>query len=240
MSPLRLGAMHLPPAEAGLVRALVLLLCNDVTSELRWIFVTEAPFDALIVDKSAQNVLLIAAAPRVLYLAGADHPPDQNVLARPLRADLLRDWLSSAQAALRLISPASLPTPVPLQQVDANVITATMGATRFKLKKWPPLETLQGDRARIRMATLLGKRALTLNELVNLSREIEKNCTSFLQALQQLQLLETSKFPTELAAAASPNQPSSEQPGNSPSVVQRTQDKRWSLVRSIRSRLGLN
>lgn len=75
MSPLRLGAMHLPPAEAGLVRALVLLLCNDVTSELRWIFVTEAPFDALIVDKSAQNVLLIAAAPRVLYLAGADQIP---------------------------------------------------------------------------------------------------------------------------------------------------------------------
>ena len=223
MNSFRLGVRHLPRAEAGLVRALVALLCNDVTSDLQWVFVDEAECDAMITDRAKVGDEAFVAA-HVLFLTQPNTSTGPNILARPLRADLLRDWLAQTQAALlatRAITTAATPARRP------QTSSTTCPSRRYKLRKWPPRDTLGSDMARVRMATLLGIRALTMHEFVQLSRVPVDACESFLQQLQQLQLIDLSGDTTQHASNTA-SQP-----------FARPKDSRWSLVRSIRSRLGL-
>lgn len=236
MQQLKLGTHRLSTAEAGLVRALVLLLCNDSANGLNWIFVNEAPFDALLVGIELDNTPPGSVAIPTLYLVDTGAAAQGvNVLTRPLRSDLLRDWLANTQRELSTTPRAS----GGLTEKPKEVFFPVTVNAQFKLRKWPPQEALRGDPARMRMATLLGKRALTLGELTSLSRQPEHTCEAFLQLMRQLQLLDKLVSPPSVVSLDSA--PVNKGTGNGGKrTSHNTRDTRWGLVRSIRMRLGLN
>jgi hypothetical protein len=108
---------------------------------------------------------------------------------------------------------------------SAAVAAVNPQAERFRLRKWPPQEVVRNDAVRVRMATMLSRRALSVDELAGLSRQPADRCVAFVQTLRSLGLLEV-----DAAAAA----PSTEAPVRKPSIAaQRT------LVDSLRRRLGI-
>ncbi|MCW5650816.1 MAG: hypothetical protein KIS62_13805 [Ramlibacter sp.] len=238
MRKLRLGTHQLPAAEAGLVRALVLLLDNDSNSELQWTFAAEAPFDALVANHELANPAPVPASGLpVLYLANpGQSATGDDVLVRPLRADLLRDWLLRTQQGLLAALPRTAPEPAAPQPV------AIQAPARFKLRKWPPNEALRSDPTRIRMATMLGKRALSMTELANLSRQAEAHCEAFIQSLKRLELVDILPG-TPVRVAVTPAAHGRPAPAphhhHDNHSAQSPRDSRWGLVRSIRMRLGL-
>jgi hypothetical protein len=229
MRKFRLGAYRLPAGEAGLLRAIVVLLSNESGSRLRWEFVDHAPFDALVADGVSDDFSAQRLANVVAYVTAKGESAQGMNLARPLQAERLEQWLLNIQENfLRNDSPVS-------DESKANSFalpleTATM---RFKLRKWPPAEVLRADPIRIRLATLLGRRALTVPELAYLGGQSEAQCNSFLQALRSLTLLDIS---TEEVI----NKSGISQEAISQRSSKEASRSRLSLVQSIRMRLGLN
>lgn len=215
---LRVGVHQLPLPQAGLVRALVQLLSRG-SANFRWTFAQEAPYDALIVDPHSPDLRdpsLLAAAPALSILGAPPEPASAGftVLEWPLRAERLESWLTSVQQQVAAPDPRP-PPPMAAQAPDAC----------YRLKRWPPQELLR-DPFRIRLATLLSRRHLSLAELVQISGQDAARCQTFLQMLQGFNLL-------ELRAADAPDSGMPSNAAHAPSPPQR------GLIQSIRRRLGI-
>jgi hypothetical protein len=205
----RLGVEGLPAAEAGLVRALVVLLARE-GEEDAWAFASQGPFDALIVDAQTAASGTRQAAPAVAWL-GAEpgaQPDGVHALPRPLRMETLDAWLMQLRGRLG--------TPLQVQGV-----ATTAAGPRYKLRRWPPQALLRSDPQRVRMATLLSRRALAASELSALSGLAEAACQTFLQLLQSFTLLEV-QAPAATAMSAVPARPQGA-----------------AVAQSLRKRLGL-
>lgn len=96
--------------------------------------------------------------------------------------------------------------PMPLEPLTAE---AALPAQRYRLRHWPPLVLLRGDRQRVRMATLLSRRPLGVRELAALSGQPEERCLTFVNLLQGFNLLELTATPA--AVVRHPAAPRSEQ-----------------------------
>lgn len=215
---LRIGVHQLPLPQAGLVRALVQLLSRG-TANFRWTFAQEAPYDALIVDPNSPDLRDPSLLPPAPALSVLGAPPGAalasfTVLEWPLRAERLESWLTSVQQRVTASAPHVGPT------------TAAQGSdARYRLKRWPPQELLR-DAFRIRLATLLSRRHLSLAELVQISGQDSARCQTFLQMLQGFSLL-------EIRAADAPDSGMQSNAVHPPPPPQR------GLIQSIRRRLGI-
>jgi hypothetical protein len=212
----KVGVHQLPPAQAGLVRALVQLLSSG-SNQFPWTFSTEGPYDALIVDSHSPDIgdaRLRASTHALSALGSFDQtvPAGLEVLDWPLRADRLESWLGRVQRTLGRAQP---------EPVRAEPVAASQA--RYRLKRWPPTELLRGDPRRVRLATLLTKRHLDLAELQRLSGEPADRCQVFLQLLQGFNLVDLQ------AGAAIPVAA----PQRAMQPLPRT------VIQSIRRRLGL-
>jgi hypothetical protein len=228
MRKFRLGAYRLPAAEAGLLRAIVVLLSNESTSTLMWEFVDHAPFDALVADGVADDLSAQRLANVVAYVTATGDSAQGMNLARPLRAERLEQWLLNIQENL-LRNDSSVSIESTASSFALPLESATM---RFKLRKWPPAQVLRADPIRIRLAALLSRRAMTISDLAILGDQSEAQCKSFLQALRSLTLLDVSTVEvhkiSEMSQEGVSHRPSTEASG---SMLR--------LVKSIRVRLGL-
>jgi hypothetical protein len=210
MPQLRLGVYQLPQAEAGLVRALVTLLSAD-SAMLKWAYAESAPYDAIVVDSEcAEQPAVRTMAPAILKVAPAGSRDADDTITRPIRAERLSRWLQHVERT---------------HARSAASAAASPQAERFRLRKWPPQEVVRNDGVRVRMATMLSRRALSVHELADLSRQPADRCMAFVQTLRSLGLLEI-----DAGAAARPAEPPARKPA---AAAQRT------LVDSLRRRLGI-
>jgi len=217
MSILRLGTHQLPAAEVVLVQMLVKLLARG--DAFRWHFVAEPPYDALLVDGAADTAGMARA---VLRITRSDTPETAGTLRRPIRADRLQDWLKATEHDLLT---TDILNAADAEELDADHAPTPASTLRFKLRRWPPTAVLRGDLARIRMATLLSRRALGAAELAQLSARPPAEAQTFLHLLQTTGLVELHQEAPAPAAPAAPVAPR-------PSFGR-------GLIASIRRRLGV-
>lgn len=183
MSSFKLGALNLPETEIILVKTLLRLFPKD--QPFHWKFASSPPYDALLVDSSQTKACepTTPAGPAVLRLSGFHAPDGPNILQRPIRADRLKQWLDSLgktisqnlgqpQAANCAAPPNSDPmsaAPTGPEIVKTPVAEGQArhwpASTLFNLRRWPPATLLRRDPGRIRMASLLSRRALNVDDL---------------------------------------------------------------------------
>ena len=194
-----------------------------------WTFVTAPPYDALLVDgmatdRAAQAERMAKAVLRLTRMNAADAP---GTLQRPIRPDRFQDWLRAIEADL--LEPATAPPLAPPHPAPAAAgVTrpeSAAAAARFKLRRWPPAILLRADPRRIRLATLLSRRALSSAELAQLSQQPQTDCQGFLGLLQNAGLIESE------AAAPAPRAPTT--------AAAAPPRARRGVIASIRRRLGL-
>lgn len=232
--PQRLGTLGLPQAEAGLVRAWLALAATEPGFD--WRLGQEPPFDAVLADGahlSLRSVGLPLQGERLCILGqtSAELPAGATLLERPLRQEALMGWLTSLSSA----APA-----MPAMQVGPSANTATgaiagladTASARWKLRRWPPQQLLRDSRSRMRMASLLSRRALSAQELAHLSGGDPADCQVFLQMLQGFDLVDRVARPPAATAPAPAGNAPARGLGDSGSALSR-------VVRGLRLRLGL-
>jgi hypothetical protein len=176
---LQLGVYQLPKAEAGLVRALVVLLAQD-ESGFRWAFSTAGPHDALIADAACDAALCPARAGCVALLgSGAPVADGVETLKRPLDKGELRAWLRRVEE--RLSAQAQAPATVVPPQPPSPV---------YKLKRWPPQSLLRSDPRHLRIAAVLARGGVNAQQLAAHCDDAAGTSLAFLQELGSHGLLE--------------------------------------------------
>lgn len=211
MPGFRIGAPALPAKDIAYIRALVRLF--SYSDKLRWSFVDDAPYTAVVAEAPAAANRGGATDALVLTMLG--HAQHTEKIAYPIRADQLRDWLKRMGDAL-------LPAGA---QAGAAADTHT---ARYKLRRWPSVVQLDGDPLRIRMATHLSRKALSAADLASLTGAAVGVCAGFIDVLHAAGLLtEAAPLPAPAPAAAAPA------PAGPASFTS-------SLLNNIRRRIGLS
>ncbi|MFD1709398.1 hypothetical protein FVQ98_07270 [Ottowia sp. GY511] len=238
MSNLRLGAYKLPAAEVVLVQTLFRLYAHG--GDFNWTFVSAPPYDALLVDGTSGDVSVEAAhmAKSVLRLTRMNDEGGPDTLSRPIRADKLQAWLNSIEYGFQDTRPV---TQLAGALSEPALTTATeppeipVSPLRFKLRRWPPAALLRSDPNRIRMATILSRRALNAAELSTISGQAVNECQAFLQTLQTTGLVEVQQEPI-----APPPSVQAQAPSRS-ALTAATAKPTFArgLISGIRRRLGL-
>jgi hypothetical protein len=166
--------------------------------------------------------------------------PSPDTLQRPIRADKLQDWLRAIQHGFEDTRPTTWLSSAPSQssqppQVQEPEAPLVISPLRFKLRRWPPAALLRSDPNRIRMATILSRRALNATELASISGQNAGECQAFLQTLQTTGLVEVQQ---EIVAA--PRVDQSAQAASPPINVSASKPTfARGLISGIRRRLGL-
>jgi hypothetical protein len=255
MESFKLGVLGLSEPEQSLVATLFRL--HRVDPSFIWTLTSAPPFDALLVDASVparSHVQSVGPRTKVkrLGLPGTTNPGE---MPRPIRSDLLVGWLTSIEAGLlqearRAAPPTGLPDPLAgpkmATSTEASPMNPETGSHKaipvtalpvdnmvFKLKRWPPAGVMARDVGRIRMATLLSRKTMSLSELTMLSRMPDSVCLHFLRELDAQGLLETTSLQKPLtihrhAHKTEPGLPARARPGVASS-----------LIHSIRRRFGI-
>ena len=206
----RLGQWQLPESEISLIRAYFRLYAQN--PGFRWNFVEEPPFDALLIDESVTDInsVLKKFAPRISMLVTWEQKNNSgSFLQRPLRSDNLEKWLrrieyeisqqeSSSERSV-LTSDASstiqaansaLPTFSRPTGMGGDEKPASHSSEYFKLRRWPPAMLLQKNPVRTRLATMLLRRAMRLEEMTAITQRPLQECVSFLNLLKNSGLIE--------------------------------------------------
>jgi len=257
MESFKLGVLGLSEPEQSLVATLFRL--HRVDPSFIWTLTKAPPFDALLVDAAVparsyeQNVGPTTQVKR-LGPPGSTNPGE---MPRPIRSDLLVNWLTSIEASLlqearhaappmavsrgpsAAPAPASPNAPAPAPAAsNLEAALTTKGPSDnllFRLKRWPPAGVLARDVGRIRMATLLSRKVMSLPELTMLARMPGPACFTFLRELDSQRLLEITERAMQtplathkLAHKAEASAPTRTRPGVASS-----------LILSIRRRFGI-
>jgi len=230
--PLHLGTLGLPQAESGLVRAWLVLAATD--SGFDWRLANEPPYDAVLADGahlSLRTEGLPALGERLCVLGqtSADLPAGVTLLERPLRQEALTGWLAGLATTMRATSAPQVAQPA---ATPAGAGPAATASARWKLRRWPPQQLLRDSRTRMRMASLLSRRALSVEELAYLSAGDPADCQVFLQMLQGFDLLERVARPAAAAKPVTTAHVATRVSSGSDSALSR-------VVRGLRLRLGL-
>lgn len=229
MFVLRLGVYGLPAPEAAVIRTIVRLYANDVA--FPWMPVDVPPYDAMLVDESAtanERAEFARMAGAVLTLTRRNSGNVPDTLERPIRADKLQQWLNSTEHAL--LAARSARSGV---QENAALEIEVSNAVRFTLRRWPPALLLSNDPDKVRVASLLVRRALSAIELAELGQLSLCRCVTFLQTLSSAGILELHVTPP-VARAAHAQLPRALENFTPP----RSEFTR-SLINGVRRRLGL-
>lgn len=249
MSSLRLGTHALFPTDVELVR--MLLRLYGIQGKCQWAYAEAPPYDAVLVDASTLEASPLPdpglAVRHVLRLTRTDTADTADTLPRPLCATKLRRWLDGVEGTLTsAVAPAPESTPAPesapelptAQEATASEPLALppQDAPRFRLQRWPRQGILRDDPCRIRMATLLSRRALNAHDLVSLTGFAPHQCLVFMQILHASSLLQPAApaaartaAPQDAASPAASLQPAS---SAKPRFTQ-------GLIAGLRKRLGI-
>lgn len=183
---LRLGVYKLPAAEVAVIRTIVQLYANDVA--FPWMLVNAPPYDALLVDETetaGERDELARMAGAVLALTRQNAGGLPHTLERPIRADKLQQWLKSTECALLVALPARLD-----MEAQTALEIEVSDSVRFTLRRWPSALLLRNDPDKVRMASLLTRRALNASELAEISELPLSQCVTFLQTLRSVGMLD--------------------------------------------------
>ena len=231
-SPLRIGVFLLSDTEANLLRALLRLFNYD--DKARWVFSDEAPYDALVVDNARVQSVSAESLPRAarilrLISAGDALAGAGDTMERPIRSNRFESWLKQTAEELGGGGPA-----VVVERPKAQVTSESTDRSRsvtdsdrrkfFKLRRWPPTAVLRNDNQRVRIATLLSRKSLSLAQLVRLAGQDEDDVMIFLRVMQSAQLLDVVDRDTSPSEVAPP-------PPVEPSIMKR-------LISGLRRSLG--
>lgn len=255
MDSLKLGLAGLPEAEGNLIATLFRL--HAVERSFIWTLKKAPPYDALLIDASFPEEATLPLRGRNTSIMRLSAPGQQTPgeMHRPIRSDRLISWLNSIEVGLlhgghdafastashsvigassfesAAARPAASSMPGALRPGTIDLSDETLA---YKLKRWPPASALAKNVGRIRVATVLSRKPITIKELVALSRIAADDCEAFLQTLAQHHLLAIERRASEPRAAA----PINELPPLE--AMQKTEKRgRFDLVRSIRRRFGL-
>ncbi len=226
MSTFRLGLYKLPAAEVVLVQTLLRLYGGGVAGA-HWTLADRPPWDALLVDATGAEPAdsgyagMAAAVLRITRMGEAGRP---DTIERPIRPDKLLRWLDQRHPAMPAV--ASPPA-------DEGVSTAdAFSDVRYRLRRWPPASVLRNDARRVRLATLLSKRAFNAVELAAMSQQPAGDCHAFLRLLRGTGLV-------EVVASARPHA-STSNPTSSPAIAHKpARGFASGLIGGLRRRLGL-
>lgn len=228
MTAYKLGVYNLPAAEVVLVRTLMRLLPHDAS--FHWYFAETGPYDAVLTD--ATNVageVPSSLARRVLKITRDNASGNSDAITRPIRADRLQAWLARQGQELQ----GGLFPLVPVK----SIVAAMQGATvRFKLRRWPHVALLQDDPHRIRLATLLSRRALGAHELSRISQLPLGTCQDFVDTLHQTGLIEVQRLDTTAGTRAVP---AAQAVAGAAAGAAVQRPAAAGLINSIRRRLGV-
>lgn len=231
---LRCGVKGLPAAEAVLIRTLFRLYQHG-SSDFRWELADAPPYDAVLVDFNMKSGATVAGHEPLKAILTVGNPSPGSLpdsLARPLRSEMLEAWLRETQ---RRLLPAPGPTGVGSAPQNSATAPSSLNtcneAGSHKLLRWPPAAMLRNDARLIRMATVLSRRPVTAGELARVSQQPLDSACSFLTALRNAALLDSSMQALAQSRPSPANAiPRPHHPGPK---IQR------SLMSRIRLRLGL-
>lgn len=203
MSTLKLGLHRLPAAEVVLIQTLLRLYGGEASGG-RWTLADAPPWDAVLVDDTTHETpratwgAHAAAVLRITRIGEASKP---DSIERPIRPDRLLRWLDAHRPAAKAVDRAPSEEDIPAVDTFANI--------RYRLKRWPPSSVLRNDARRVRMATLLSKRAFSATELAAVSQQPPAECHALLRLLRGTGLVEEEPIvppsqPAFLAAEAVP------------------------------------
>jgi len=250
MDSLKLGLVGLPDAEAALVATLFRL--HRVEPSFIWSLVDAGPFDAVLADAGVSDESLAAFAGRsaraTRLMPVGQAAAGDNQMSRPIRSDHLVAWLNAIEVGILhggdgFASTAGHSGHVPsllgswpgrvANPLASNDETANR---RFKLRRWPAPAVLAADVVRIRAATLLSRRPMSLAELSTVSGMPLKRCEGFVGELAQVGLLEMTEDLPSMAPAPIKPQPADNEPAKT--ALTRAGFGR-ALISSIRRRFGM-
>jgi len=187
-----MGVYGLPAAETAVIRTIVQLYASDLS--FPWTFVTAPPYDALLVDEcatAAERAGFARMAGALLTLTRRNAGGHAHTLERPIRADRLQQWLKSTERTLLAVQ--SVPSGEPEQMAPKIEVSESV---RFTLRRWPSALLLRNDPEKVRMASLLARRALSATELSDLGELPLSRCVIFLQTLRSAGVLELHVVPS--------------------------------------------
>lgn len=160
----RVTAKGLSSGEAGLIRALIVLVAED-REGVTWEYSDrDADIEAADGPDSARIVL-------------QGREGTMEWIERPITADRLQKALVRMLPTLQGMRPA---TPKHL---------AATHSPRYRLVKWPPAELTRGDRVRMKISALLSRNSLSLEDVVRLTSASSEQCATYLRSLRSLGLL---------------------------------------------------
>lgn len=206
------------PARDALVFKSMMRLLRHRTNDA-WVYVASSTELHVVADGLPVSALESSAAQQVLKL-GAINIKRQSYLCLPLHAKELVAELNRLGALIASTGKSVAPA------------LAAHAATPMRMLRWPPASLLTTT-ARVRLATLMASKPLTVVELQQRSKESLAVCSAFFKDLKQLNLLipVMTSLPATVTSphgAAATHQP---QPDKRP--IQR------SLLERIRMRLSL-
>lgn len=210
MELLRLGLAGLTAAEKGLVATLFRL--HGVDRSFIWTLAVEPPFDALLVDVQCPDVDFKHLSGKHTHLMRLDPHGVQSdgAMPRPIRSDLLLNWLNSIEISLLHSTGDAFATTahpshhehtsnLPQVKTPAAPLTTSRhpaanpsetqlppewalrsDSTEYKLKRWPTQSLLNKDVSRVRVATMISRRAMSLQEAASLARIPTQRCEDYL------------------------------------------------------------
>lgn len=206
-----LSSVGLTPAETTLIQTIIRLSSEPHVRCWNWVQdpASLPDLDVLLLgpDQTLDPQVLSQARLR-LFIGTPVHTPDfpHEVMPRPIRADLLTEWLgrhtlvqapANPPLAVQASAPARPAATATAERPAITVPDALGNKLRdklprlFKLTRWPPSALLAGQPARIRMATLLSKRMLNVRTLAHLSGQPATVCEEFIQELSSQGIVET-------------------------------------------------
>lgn len=207
MNPtLTLGLVGLSDPECALVATLFRL--HRVEPSFIWTLAGSGMVDALLVDDSvAEQDFAHRMGPRAQVMRLSPHGVDrEGQMSRPIRSDRLVGWLNSVELERLQQAPVKPAQAVALTPaVPAAVVTPAPAAVGYegpawRLRRWPAPALLGKDAIRIRLATMLSRRAMSLPELAALARVPLAHCQQFVTELQRQGLIDVlPSSPTTLA-----------------------------------------
>ena len=164
-----INAYGLPEGETKLLQAIVRL--SDQLGDA-WRFGNGPACDVLLADGEKVDQALAGGmtAREIIRVVQRDMPCDDNALIRPIHAEQFIRQLVGVATRLRF---------------GRNTVSASDGVLRRRLNRWPAARLLESDRSRIRLATLLLREALSIEELSERSGQSVRECADFLSVLEQ-------------------------------------------------------
>jgi hypothetical protein len=231
---LRVGCLNLSEREATLLRSLVKL--NALSRQgMHWEFVDHAPYDLVFIDPiHPDNELSASLPPSTPIVKVVNELPvgKSHSIQRPIKSIELVYWLDQARMhAEKKYDQLLKPTP-PKQAAPESASSLT--TAQFRLNAWPPSIILRADTLRIRLATILISRAMSVDELSQATELPGEHIELFIKDLQRVNLLTVIQINRIVPAKTA-------QIGNVTLAIQKivAPSSVRSLMAQIRQKLGL-